>query len=98
MTQRDKLPDRIGKALSALDIDFSRFTLAGWVVSLTSLAVGVLVGLTVYDAVPRLNVGNDGPALILGLSVIAATTITFLISRAILARLGISITKPPPGD
>jgi hypothetical protein len=34
------LPERIGKVINELDIDFSRFNLAGWFVSLASLAWG----------------------------------------------------------
>jgi hypothetical protein len=96
MRQRypNTLSERIGRALNALDIDFSRFTAAGWIVSLVSLAAGVLTGLTVYEAIPQFDAKDQGRALVLGISVIVATTVTFLVSKAILARLGIPIVKP----
>jgi len=75
------LAERLGRTVNELDIDFSRFTLAGWLVSTLSLATGCVAAWVAYEAMPKRNGPDDGPPLVLGLSLIAATTLTFLALR-----------------
>ena len=44
-------PARFGRWINQLDIDFSSFTLVGWVVALGSLALGGFTGYLVYTLV-----------------------------------------------
>lgn len=87
------LPERIGRSMNELDIDFSRFTLAGWCVSLFSLTLGFFVGLAAYWAVVRRIADDRGPALAFGLTMIGVTVVSFLTLRAILRQFSISIIK-----
>lgn len=79
------LSERLGGAISELDIDFSRFTLAGWAVSIVALSLGFLVAWSVYWAVVGRIVDDRGPALLFGLTMIGTTVLVFLSLRAVLA-------------
>ena len=87
------VPERIGKSINELDIDFSRFTLAGWCASLSSLSLGFFVALAAYWSVVGRIADDRGPALAFGLTMIGVTVVSFLILRAVLRMFGISIVK-----
>jgi hypothetical protein len=87
------LPERIGKAINELDIDFSRFTVVGWAISIASLATGFLIAWSAYWAVAGKVADDRGPALAFGLSMIGTTVLVFLSLRAVLGRCGVSIVK-----
>ena len=87
------LPERIGKVINELDIDFSRFNLAGWFVSLASLSLGFLAAVVAYWSVLGKIPNDKGPALVFGLTMLATTVVIFLTLRAILARFQVPIVK-----
>ena len=87
------LPERIGKAINELDIDFGRFTVVGWCVSVASLALGFAAGLAAYWAVVGKIPDDRGPALAFGLTMIAVTVGAFLALRAALKAFDVQIVK-----
>ena len=87
------LPERIGRAINQLDIDFSNFTLAGWGVSVASLAAGSAAAYGVCYAMIRRNGVNLAAGMVFCFTVIAVTTVTFLILRSLLRRMGVAIVK-----
>ena len=93
-----QLPDRIGKSINELDIDFSRFTAAGWILSLTSLSIGLVAALGAYWGVVEKIRDDRGPALVFGLVMIGTTVVTFLTLRAFLSLLGVSIIRQRPAE
>lgn len=93
-----QLPERIGKTINQLDIDFSRFNFAGWCVSLASLSVGLLAALAAYWAVLDKIPNDKGPALVFGLTMIGTTVALFIALRAILAKFAVPIVKDRPED
>ncbi|QDU28901.1 hypothetical protein ETAA8_40070 [Anatilimnocola aggregata] len=90
------LPERVGRLINELDIDFSRFTVAGWLTSFTSLLLGLIVALAAYRSVVGKIRHDSGPALVFGLVMIGITVLSFLVMRAILAKLSIAIVRQPP--
>lgn len=90
------LPERLGKLVNELDIDFSRFTVAGWLTSFTSLGIGLAAALISYRAVVGKIQQDAGPALVFGLVMIGTTVACFLLLRAVLTKLSITIVRPPP--
>ena len=92
------LPERIGRAINELDIDFSRLTLTGWVVSGLSLATGGGVSWTLYQTVKSWKLPSNGPAVMIGFVMIGVTVVTFLTLRLVLKKLGLSITADRSPD
>ena len=90
----DRLSDRIGRAINELDIDFSRFTAAGWLLVVVTLSLGVAVGWTVYGVMPQRGPLDKAPALIPPAAGFFVCVGTFLLFRALLKRAGIPVTKP----
>jgi hypothetical protein len=90
------LTERIGRAINELDIDFSRFTIAGWLVSATSLVLGLLLGLAAYFATRGRIPADEGPALAYGVTMIATTVVAFLVQRALLSHFGVAIVRERP--
>ena len=93
-----QLPERIGRSINELDIDFSRFTLAGWIVSLASLSIGLIAALAAYWAVVEKIRDDKGPALVFGFVMIGTTVVTFLALRAILSVFGVPIIRQRPAE
>ena len=88
-----KLIERIGRSINELDIDFSRFSVAGWCVSAASLTIGFVAALAAYCAVVGKIRDDRGPALVFGLVMIGTTVAAFLLLRGALSSLGISIVR-----
>ncbi|MEZ6062351.1 MAG: hypothetical protein R3C19_18570 [Planctomycetaceae bacterium] len=89
----DGLAGRIGRKVNELDIDFSRFTVAGWLVVLATVGNGVLAGWLAFANVRGRNAMDNGPALLIGLSGLVAAILTFFGLRWILGRLGVRIVR-----
>ena len=93
MSDKPDIAERIGTAINELDIDFSRFTPVGWVVSLLSLGIG---GSVAYWACSSM-IGRNGLDLAAGmtfcLTIIAVTTIVFLVLRWSFGLAGLAVTK-----
>lgn len=94
----DELSERIGRSINELDIDFSRFSVAGWGVSVVSLTLGLGAALAAYRAVRDKIRDDRGPALVFGLVMIGTTVIAFLLMRRALSRFGIPIVRPRVPD
>ncbi len=96
MSEKPDLAERIGTAINQLDIDFSRLTVAGWLVSLLSFGVG---GAAAYFACTAV-MGRKGLNLAAGMTfcvtMIAVTTILFLALRRLLSLAGLRVTKSKP--
>ncbi len=94
----DDKPDvaeRIGRTVNELDIDFSSFTVAGWIVSCLSLVTGCAAGWFAWQAMPKRKGPDDGPALVLGLTMIGVTVGAFLILRWLSSKSGWPVVRPP---
>ncbi len=93
MSDKPDIAARIGTAINELDIDFSRFTIVGWIVSLLSLGAGGGVAYFVCSAMVRRNGLNLAAGMTFCLTMIAVTTIVFLALRWSFAFTGLTITK-----
>ena len=93
MSDKPDIAERIGTAINELDIDFSRFTLVGWFVSLLSLGVGGGVAYFACSAMIRRNGLNLAAGMIFCLTIIAVTTIVFLALRWSFGLAGLTVTK-----
>lgn len=93
--EQDGLPERIGKTINELDIDFSRFTLVGWLLVLITTGLGVAVGWMIYEAMPQRGAMDRAPAVVPPLVGFFVCVGTFLLFRYLLNRVGLRITKPP---
>jgi len=89
----DDLAARLGRTINELDIDFSSFTVAGWLVSVSSLILGGSVAWSVYEAMPKRQGPDNGPALVLGLTMIGITVVSFLVLRWCSSRMGFPVRK-----
>lgn len=92
-SRSDKLAERLGRAVNELDIDFSRFTLSGWLVSVTSLTLGAGAAWRAYQAMPKRQGPDNGPALVLGQTMIGVTVVSFLTLRWCSTRVGFPVTR-----
>ncbi|TWU35171.1 hypothetical protein [Novipirellula artificiosorum] len=93
MTDKLGIPERIGAAINELDIDFSRFSLVGWIVSLLSLIAGGGVAYLVCMAIVRRNGLDRATGMVFCITVISISTLTFLALRRVAQFKGWSITK-----
>ncbi|GAA4470803.1 hypothetical protein [Novipirellula rosea] len=89
----DEIADRIGGAINELDIDFSNFTLLGWMVSLMSLGIGGGAAYAACYLMVQRNGWDKAAGLVFCFSMIAVTTCSFLMLRWMLRHVGMSITK-----
>jgi regulator of RNase E activity RraB len=96
MKNRPDMTERIGTAINELDIDFSQFTLAGWLVSLLSLGAGGGVAYFVCSALIKRNGLNLAAGMTFCLAMIAVTTIAFLTLRWFFQVAGLTVTKSNP--
>lgn len=89
----NSVPARIAKGVNQLDIDFSSFTLVGWLIAICSLVAGGAAALTVYFIVAPLV--NDGRAtgLAFFLAMVGVTVVTFQLLRTIASWLGFPIVR-----
>jgi len=93
MSDKPDLAERIGTSINELDIDFSRFTLIGWIVILLSLGSGGCVAYFACSAMIRRNGLNLSAGMTFCLVIIAVTTIVFLALRWSLGLAGLAVTK-----
>ncbi|MCD0460141.1 hypothetical protein [Roseiconus lacunae] len=93
MNDKPDIAERIGAAINELDIDFSRFTLAGWFISLLSLLGGGSAAYAISSFMIRRNGLDVAAGLVFCLTMIAVTTVGFLVLRWAFAIFGVSITK-----
>ncbi len=61
--------------------------------SATSLVLGGGIVWGVYQSMPKPKVPNDGPALVLGLTMIGVTVVSYLALRWLSNRMGFPIAK-----
>ena len=93
MSNKPDIAARIGTAINELDIDFSRFTLVGWVVSLLSLGVGGGIAYWACSGIIRRNGLNLAAGMTFCLTIIGVTTIVFLALRWSFELAGLAVTK-----
>ncbi len=93
MNDKPDLAERIGRAINELDIDFSRFTVVGWFVTLLSTAAGGGAAYFASSAMVKRNGLTTGAGLVFCVALIAVSTITFRVLRWVSRRFGYSITK-----
>ena len=93
MSDKPDIAARIGTAINELDIDFSRFTIVGWIVSLLSLGAGGGVAYFICSAMIRRNGLNLSAGMTFCLTMIAVATIVYLALRWSFAFAGLTITK-----
>ena len=98
MTDReteDGIPERLGQKVNELDIDFSNFTFAGWIVVAATLASGLSVGWLILQNVGWRNAMDKGPALMIGVGGLATAIVTFFGMRLLFQTLGVPIVRKP---
>lgn len=95
MTHKPGAEERIGNAINELDIDFSRFTIVGWFVSLLSFGVAGGIAYFVCSAMVRRNGLNLAAGMTFALILIGGTTVLFLALRWCFGLAGLSVTTPP---
>lgn len=96
MKDKPDIAERIGTAINELDIDFSRLSIAGWIVSLLSLFAGGGIAYFAANAMIRRNGLDLAAGMVFCLTMIAVTTISFLALRWVGGRVGLLVTKPQP--
>jgi hypothetical protein len=96
MNRKPDLAERIGTTINELDIDFSRFTLVGWIVSLVSLGVGGGAASWACSVMVRRNGMNLAAGMVFFLTMVAITTCLFLFLRWATESMGGSVAKPDP--
>jgi hypothetical protein len=94
MAKNRDLAERIGTTINELDIDFSRFTLTGWIVSILSLGLSGGLAYVVCSAMVKRNGIDPAVGMVFFLIMIAVTTVSFLTLRKLAGALGLSVTKP----
>ncbi len=95
MNKRPDLAERIGTAINELDIDFSRLTAAGWLVSVLSLGAGGGIAYFLCSLMIKRNGLDLAAGMVFCFTMIAVTTVSFLILRWMAHRIGLSVTKSP---
>lgn len=93
MNDKPDIAERIGTAINELDIDFSRLTLVGWLVSVLSLGVGGAVVYFACSTMIKRNGLNLAAGMVFCLTMIAVTTIGFLALRWCFGLAGLAVTK-----
>lgn len=93
MSDKPDLAERIGTAINELDIDFSRFTLVGWIVSLLSLGMGGGVAYWACSGMIKRNGLDLAAGMTFCLTIIAVTTVLFLALRWSFGLAGLAVTK-----
>ena len=96
MSDKPDLAERIGTAINELDIDFSSFTVVGWLVSLVSLAIGGGIAYLVANGLVERNGLDLAAGMAFCFTMLAVTTITFLMLRWVTNLIGKPITKQKP--
>ncbi len=96
-------PARFGRWINQLDIDFSRFTLVGWLVAMGSLVLGGLAGYGAYllvvdwDNQQGANAGK-GAGLSFFIAMVVVTVFSFQGLSAVVRWTGGSIVRDDPGE
>ena len=93
MNEKPEIAERIATAINELDIDFSRFTVAGWVVSALSLCAGGGIAYLACNFMIKRNGLNLAAGMVFCFTMIAVTTSSFLVLRWIFDHIGVPITK-----
>jgi hypothetical protein len=93
MSNKPDLAEKIGTAINELDIDFSQFTVAGWILSLLSLGTGGGAAYWAGSAMVKRNGLNLAAGITFCLTMIAVTTIVFLALRSFFGLAGLTVTK-----
>lgn len=96
MNDKPDIAERIGTAINELDIDFSRFSFVGWIVSVVSLGTGGGIAYLACYAMIQRNGLNLAAGMTFCLTMIAVTTIVFLALRWFSGLAGLTITKRNP--
>lgn len=94
MSDKPDLAERVGTAVNELDIDFSRFTLVGWLVSVISLGMGGGAAFLVCRPMVQRNGLDKGDGLVFFLTIVTVTVVLFLGLSWIAARLEMPIVRP----
>lgn len=93
MKETPDLAERIGTTINELDIDFSRFTVVGWMVSVLSLGTGGGIA----SFLCRLMIKRNGLDLAAGMTfcftMIGVTVLSFIGLRWFARQMGFSVIK-----
>lgn len=93
MSSKPNLPERLGRSLNELDIDFSSFTLVGWLVGVLSLLIGGgLAGLAMWLMVRQRGL-DVAAGMVFCITMLFFTTASFIALRYGLTRAGFAITR-----
>ncbi|NND99188.1 MAG: hypothetical protein HKN47_17865 [Pirellulaceae bacterium] len=98
MSKSDQWAERIGRTINELDIDFHRFTLAGWSTVVASLTLGVVSGWSIYHVVPHRGPMDKGPALLCGVGGFVVAMTVFFAMRWVYSRFQIAIVSSNDND
>lgn len=98
MNGKPDLAERLLTAVNELDIDFSKLTVVGWLVSFSSLGVAGGVAYLACGEMVRQNGLGRGVGLVFFLIMVTVTTIMFLALRWAFRQAGLSLTKQPVAE
>lgn len=93
MNPKPDLPEKIGRPLHELDIDFSNFTPLGWLLSLISLLTGGSLAAYLAWLLIRKNGLDFAAGLTFGVAMLVITTATFIKLRKLMEWLGYPVTR-----
>jgi hypothetical protein len=93
MSSKPNLPERLGRSLNELDIDFSSFTLVGWIVGILSLLIGGgVAGLAMWLMVRQRGL-DVAAGMVFCVTMLFFTTASFIALRYAVTRAGFAITR-----
>lgn len=93
MNGKPDLSEKAGTAINELDIDFSRFTLVGWLVSLISLGIGGGTAFLVCRPMVQRNGLDKGDGLAFFVVIVTVTVVLFMVLSRIAAKLEFPIVR-----
>ena len=98
MSDKPDIAEKVGTAINELDIDFSRFTLLGWLISLISLGIGGGAAFLVCRPMVQRNGLDKGVGLAFFVVIVTVTVILFMVLFRIAAKLEFPIVRPATID
>ena len=93
MSDKPDIAEKVGTAINELDIDFSRFTLLGWLISLISLGIGGGAAFLVCRPMVQRNGLDKGVGLAFFVVIVTVTVILFMVLSRIAAKLEFPIVR-----
>lgn len=98
MSDERDFANRVGTAVNELDIDFSRFTTVGWLVSLISVGIGGGAAFLVCQPLVQRNGLSKGVGLTFFVTILAVTVMLFMVLSRVATMLEMPIVRDSEGS